>query len=188
MPIQPCRPNADLLSLSWNHLSTIGLLHELIRWSTFGKRYENISRLNNFGSRAERAYQNKVTWKSSAIYLRISENYKDLYEKNSSCHPVTFEWFSIKIHVNSKMFKQSLNLPLTHLRAQIACYKLKGDLIPVMLEEILHDSFKNFEIYKYQKDLYGKVGKPCKRTWLGGKSCYSHTNAANFRRPWQSYF
>ena len=30
-----------------------------------------------------------------------------------------------------------------------------------MLEEICRDSFKNFEIYK---DLYGKVGKPCKLT------------------------
>ena len=45
----------------------------------------------------------------------------------------------------------SLNLFLTH--AQIACYELKGDLSPV----ILNDSFENFEIYK---DLYGK---PCKR-------------------------
>ena len=39
------------------------------------------------------------------------------------------------------------------LRAQIACYELKGDLSPV----IFHDSFEIFEIYK---DLYGK---PCKR-------------------------
>ena len=41
-----------------------------------------------------------------------------------------------------------LNLFLTHLRAQIACYELKGDLSPVMLKEIFHDSFENFQIYK----------------------------------------
>ena len=48
--------------------------------------------------------------------------------------------------VNSKIFKLSLNLSFTHLRAQIACYELKGDLSPVMLKEIFHDSFENFEI------------------------------------------
>ena len=51
----------------------------------------------------------------------------------------------------------SLNLFLTHLRAQIACYELKGDLSPVIIKEIFHDSFENFQIYK---DLYS--GKPCK--------------------------
>ena len=40
---------------------------------------------------------------------------------------------------NSKIFK------LTHLRAQIACYELKGDLSPVLLKEIFHESFENFE-------------------------------------------
>ena len=39
-----------------------------------------------------------------------------------------------------------------HLRAQSACYELKGDLSPVMLKEIFHDNLKNYEIYK---DLYG---------------------------------
>ena len=35
------------------------------------------------------------------------------------------------------MFKLSLNLSLTHLRAQSACHEIKGDLSPVMLNEIL---------------------------------------------------
>ena len=39
-----------------------------------------------------------------------------------------------------------------HLRAQIACYELKGDLSPVMLKEIFHD---NLKITKFTKDLYG---------------------------------
>ena len=39
-----------------------------------------------------------------------------------------------------------------HLRAQSACYELKGDLSPVMLKEIFHDNFEN---YKICKDLYG---------------------------------
>ena len=33
-----------------------------------------------------------------------------------------------------------------HLRAQIVCCELKGDLSPVMLKEIFHDSFENFKI------------------------------------------
>ena len=34
--------------------------------------------------------------------------------------------------VNSEIFKLSLNLSFTHLRAQTACYELKGDLSPVI--------------------------------------------------------
>ena len=33
-----------------------------------------------------------------------------------------------------------------HVRAQIACYGLKGDLSPVVLNEIFPESFENFEI------------------------------------------
>ena len=83
-----------------------------------------------------------------------------LYGKNNSCHPVTFGWCSIQILVNSKIFELSLNLSFTHLRAQITCYELKGDLSPIMLKETFRDSFENFEIYK---DLYGKPGK---RDWV----------------------
>ena len=39
-------------------------------------------------------------------------------------------------------------------------YELKGDLSPVMLKKIFHNSFEHFEIYQ---DLYGK---PCKRDWV----------------------
>ena len=39
--------------------------------------------------------------------------------------------FPYKTSVNSKIFKLSLNLSLTHLTTQIACYELKGDLSPV---------------------------------------------------------
>ena len=46
----------------------------------------------------------------------------------------------------SKIFKLSLKLFFTHLRAQIACYDLKGNLSHVMLKKIFHDSFENFEI------------------------------------------
>ena len=44
--------------------------------------------------------------------------------------------------VNSETFKLSLNLSPTHLRAQSACYELKGDLSPLILNEIFHDSLK----------------------------------------------
>ena len=43
--------------------------------------------------------------------------------------------FHIQILVNFTIFKLSLNLSLAHLKAQIACYELKGDLSPVMLKE-----------------------------------------------------
>ena len=64
--------------------------------------------------------------------------------------------------VNSKIFKLSLycliiNISLTHLRAQIACYELNGYLSPVMLKAIFHEGLENFEF------LYGK---PCKRDWM----------------------
>ena len=58
-------------------------------------------------------------------------------------------------------FILSLNLSLTHLRAQIACYELKGDLNPVMLKEIFHNSFK----------ISGFVWKTI-HVWLCGKSCF----------------
>ena len=48
--------------------------------------------------------------------------------------------------LNCIIFKLSLNLSLTHLRAQIACHELRGDLSPKMLKEIFHNSFENFEI------------------------------------------
>ena len=63
-------------------------------------------------------------------------------------------WFSIQILANSKIFKLPLNLSLTHLRAQIAWYEVKGDFSPVMLKKIFHESFENFKIYK---DLYSHV-------------------------------
>ena len=53
---------------------------------------------------------------------------------------------SIQLIVNSEIFKLSLNLSLTHLRAQSACYELKGDLSPVMLKEIFHDSLKTSKV------------------------------------------
>ena len=63
------------------------------------------------------------------------------------------------LHVNkpSKIFKLSLNLSLPHLRAQISCYKLKGDLSPVMLKEIFHDSFENFEITRICMENHASV-------------------------------
>ena len=62
-------------------------------------------------------------------------------------------------------------LSLTNVRAQIACCELKGDLSPVMLKEIFHDSFENFEITRICMENYASV---------------TQTNASNFRRPLQS--
>ena len=75
-----------------------------------------------------------------------------MYEENKFRHPVKLAWFFIQILVNSKIFKLPLNLSLTHLRAQIACYELNGDLSPVMLKEI---SF--MKVLKISKLLQGFV-------------------------------
>ena len=56
-------------------------------------------------------------------------NLKDLYEKNNYCHSVMLEWFCIQLFI-SEIFKLSLNLSLTQLRAQSAWYELKGDFVP----------------------------------------------------------
>ena len=48
--------------------------------------------------------------------------------------------FGVQILVNYEIFKLSLNLSLTHLIAQTACYELKGNVSPVILKEIFHDS------------------------------------------------
>ena len=87
-------------------------------------------------------------------------------------------WFSIQILVNSKIFKLLLNLSLEHLRAQIACYKLKGDLSPVLLKEIFHESCENFEITRICMENHASM--------TGWQKLFSHTNASNFRWLLQS--
>jgi len=110
---------------------------------------------------------------SKAAIATAADSLKHLYEKNNFYHPVTLAWFSIQILVNSKLFKLSCNPFLKHLRAQIVCYELKGDLSPVMLKEIFHDSFENIEFTRicmenhervtgWQKLFFGSIGPYCK--------------------------
>ena len=99
------------------------------------------------------------------VYLTIFRIYQFV--------PTQFNSFR-ELLVNSEVFKLSLNLSLAHLRAQRACYELKGDLNPVILNEIFLDSLKISKIYK---DL---CGKPFKRDWVT-KVGFSHTNSSNFR-------
>ena len=44
---------------------------------------------------------------SKVAFATAAKNYKDLYEKNNSCHPVTLEWFFIQIFVNYETLKLS---------------------------------------------------------------------------------
>ena len=44
-----------------------------------------------------------------------------------------------------------------HLRAQIAYCELKGDLSPVMLKEIFHDSFEIFKITRICMENHASV-------------------------------
>ena len=60
---------------------------------------------------------------SKVAIATATENEKDLYGKNISCHSVTVEWFSIQVLVNFEIFKPSFNLSLSLIRAQIFCYK-----------------------------------------------------------------
>ena len=78
-------------------------------------------------------------------------------ETTFATQSVTLARFSIQILVNSKIFKLTLNLSLTHLRAQIAWYELKGELSPVMLKEIFHGSFENFEITRICMENHASV-------------------------------
>ena len=47
-----------------------------------------------------------------------------------------------QLSVNKKTVKLNVNPSLTHVRTESACYELKGDLSPLMLNEIFHDSLK----------------------------------------------
>ena len=53
-----------------------------------------------------------------------------------------------------------------HLKAQIACYELKGDLSPVMLKEIFHESFENFEITRICMENHASVSRMAKVVFL----------------------
>ena len=65
--------------------------------------------------------------------------------------------FSYNVLVNFEIFKLSLNLSLTHLRAQSACYKLKGDLVSVMLKKILCDGLKISKFTRICMENYSSV-------------------------------
>ena len=84
---------------------------------------------------------------SRAFYFRVFPTIWEPGTGYTSCHPVTPAWFSILILVNSKIFKLSLNLSLTH---------------PVMLTEIFHDRSEN---------LRGFVWKTM-HAWLSGESVF----------------
>ena len=75
---------------------------------------------------------------------------------------------------NSTIFKLSLNLSVTHLRAEIARYELKGDLNTKMLKEIFHD----FEVTRICMENHARV--------TGWQKLFFSFKASNFRRPLQS--
>ena len=83
--------------------------------------------------------------------------------------------FPLNILVNSEIFKLSLNLSLTLLRAQSACYELKGDLSPIILKEIFHNSLKISKFTRICMENLSNV-----TSW---QICFSRTNPSKFRRP-----
>ena len=91
---------------------------------------------------------------SKVVIAMAVDNKKDLYEKNNSCHPVTLEYFSIQLLVNSEIVKLLINLFITHLRAQGRRFE------PCNALGYISRQFENFEIYM---DLYGK---PFKLDWV----------------------
>ena len=105
-----------------------------------------------------------------APWLQRPPKNKRICMKNVSCHPATLEWFSIQLLVNSEIFKLSLNLSLTHLRAQIACYELKGDLSPAMLKGIFHDSMKIPKFKRICMENHSSVTRGQKKMFFSYKS------------------
>ena len=108
--------------------------------------------------------------KIKVVIVMAAKSKKHLYEKNNFCHPVMLAWLSI-ILVNSKTFKLSFNLSLTHLRALIVCYELKGDLSHLMLK-IFHETFENFEITNHASE-------------TGWQALFFSYKCFNFRQPLQ---
>ena len=77
-----------------------------------------------------------------------------MYEKNNFCHPVTLAWFSIQIHVNSKIFKLSLNLSLSIM-------ELKSPLTAICalkcVKERFNDSLKILEFTRICMENHASV-------------------------------
>ena len=90
---------------------------------------------------------------------------------------------SIQLLVNSTIFKTVVKSSLYTLKAQSPCYKLKGDLSPVMFKKIFHNSFSKFFLFKF-RSLQGFVWKTNQA--LLSKSCFSHINPSNFWQLLQS--
>ena len=76
---------------------------------------------------------------------------------NPTLDSLSFQTPITKLQSHSKIYKLSLNLSLTHLRAQISCYELKEKLSAVMLKEIFYDSFENFEITRVCMENHASV-------------------------------
>ena len=66
-----------------------------------------------------------------------AESWKHLYEVNNFCHPVTLAWFSMQIHVNSKIFQLSLNLSLSIM-------ELKSPLKAIWALKCVKERFNEF--------------------------------------------
>ena len=81
-----------------------------------------------------------------------------------------------QLSVNKKTVKLNVNPSLTHVRTQSACYELKGDLSPLMLNEIFHDSLKISKFTRICIENHSSVNE-----WQKLFSSYN----SNFRRPMQ---
>ena len=110
----------------------------------------------------ERAYSILVTCKFSAVHLKSSDC-------NGRWKVDRFIWEKQLLPpVNFEVFKLSLNLSLTNLRAQIACYECKGDLSPIMLKDILNYSLKISKFTRICRENHSSVNGwqelffPCK--------------------------
>ena len=82
-----------------------------------------------------------------------------------------------QLSVNKKTVKLNVNPSLTHVRTQSACYELKGDLRPLMFNEIFHDSLKISKFTSICMEIHSSVNE-----WQ--KLFFSYNS--NFRRPMQS--
>ena len=89
-----------------------------------------------------------------------TELYLQSFAFTNLCQFNSIQFNSTHFHellVNSETFKLSLNLSPTHLKAQSACYELKGNLSPLILNEIFHHSLKISKFTRICEENHSKV-------------------------------
>ena len=148
-------------------------LHDLITWSTSAK-HENSSLLKDL----------------KLANLRIFSRISQISDCNGRQKLEAFVWLKqlllsshacMVFHTNPRnfeIFNSVMKYFLKHYMAQISFYFIKAIWAVKCVKEKFNDSLIILD--------FTMIVWKSMQTWLGGKSCFSHTNASNFWRPLQS--